>query len=157
MKRLRRNSETIFAMSFSRKEVLRRMESYSVKLNEHVLKCIVYADVRSETVPHWTMEIATWLNRINRMECSTKLKSKDYISTLFMCFGNTWADTELNLEEFRESAIETYPDFDITSELVSQVHQTYQKLISVCIDMLTSNHIASINEWCSILKPILNP
>ena len=57
MKRLIISSENILGMSFPRKEALFKMESLSEEINEHIIQCVVYKELRYLTIDHWVGEL----------------------------------------------------------------------------------------------------
>ena len=152
--------KSVYGMSFSRSEALARMDSFSERINEHVIECVVYKEARKDTINHWITEIAGWLYRINKMETKSKLKESDYINHLFSEFGSDRSDAEVNLSVYqvnndRMPDYSKYPEFEITDELIENLYLTYSRLIQNSIDILTSNYIASLDSWKDVVKESL--
>lgn len=153
----------IYGMSFPRKHALAKMEELSEQLNEHVIKCVVYNEMRYMTINHWVDELSTWMNRANKIKCRSKLKQKDYVGALFGAFGNSILDAEINLDSYcrlnrRKILVndyEAYPDFDSEdSELISKLFNAYQKVIRYSLPYLMSDIILTTQEWSNILLSI---
>lgn len=153
----------ILGMSSYRKKYIEKLESYSDKLEEHVLKCIVYPENNSKD--EWIKEISAWLLR----PCITtvkpkgkKLKADDYRDSIFSCFGDEKVDAELSLAWFKDVFIskpenkKKYPDFEITDELVNKVFNTYNKFIKIFLPLFTSKDKITGEECKSIVRTILS-
>lgn len=159
MKRLIISSENILGMSFPRKEALFKMESLSEEINEHIIQCVVYKELRYLTIDHWVGELATWMNRVNKIKCSSKLKKRDYLDTAFGSVGDSLIDADVNIDAYKlknqkKTKDEQYPDFEITDELLKKLYDKYVEVIEISLPILMSKEILSIPQWKEILLPI---
>ena len=161
IKSITRHSTTdIFAMSFPKKKALEKLDANYQQLADHVLKVILYKDIRKDDVRHWLQdEISMWLSNASNVRCKTKLKYNDYADSLFGGFGTDPLDALVTLQDFQSKycnpkKLDAYPTFEITDELVAKVYNTYQKLMSTCIPILLKGERVSINDWYDIIKPI---
>ena len=91
----------IYAMAFSRSEMLNKLQSLTSTLNNHVIKCTIYRESLPEYLPHWIEEIGIYLHSANKLKSKTKLKNKDYMNSLFSSFGTDKDDAEANLMFFK--------------------------------------------------------
>ena len=148
----------IYAMSFTRKDVLKRLESMSEEISDHIIKCVVYKNDLGQ-LDHWAGEISTLLNRANRARSKTKLKEKDYYTTLFSTFGDDESDADINLDYFRNrycKKYSQYPDFEITHELAVSLYRVYSYIIEQSLNILLSTNIQPIYEWKQIVLHAIN-
>ena len=147
----------IYAMAFSCKQTLDRLEDYSKVLNSHIIECVVYIDILPLTLHHWAAEISNWLCAADQIPCKVKLKTHDYVNTLFSEFGTTEKDASTNLFAYRAKNLDKgkYPDFDITPELIHDVYVMYNKIKDVSLPILTSKEQYTTSEWLSLIEPIL--
>lgn len=153
-------SEYILSMALPRKQALQHLSNDSEVLKDHVIKCILYADLRSDDMYHWIHdEISSWLEDASEIECKSKLKPKDYLDTVFSAFGTSFTDTRVLLKSFRKKyclrSSDPYPDFEITSDLVEQVSYTFQVLINTCIPYLSKKVPVDQETWYKIVSRIL--
>ena len=153
----------IFAMAIARRKALDRLYYTSEELAMHILKCIVYKDVRPDDMQHWLYnEISNWLSVASDtcLKCSCKLKKNDLEDNLFGDFGEDENDIRLALDYFKmkycSRQINPYPDFEITPQLVKHTNKIVRELIDVCIDtILRANRPISKHTWYSLVEPII--
>ena len=83
-----------------------------------------------------------------------KERLNDYLDYLFGTFGDDRNDAEVDLQAYQKSDLRTdsYPDFEITGELVDELFETYQKLTDVAVPILASGVRYPVIEWIHILK-----
>lgn len=153
------HESNIFCMSRPRRFVLDKLYSYTDELNKHVIECVVYSEEKNLTLDHWIKVIANWLCIANGLKCKNKLKIKDYQDTLFASFGNNYADAENNLQDYRlrnKTLTQSYPDFEITNDLVSDLYTAYQFLEEICIPIFRSDKQLTVSEWKSEIYRIFD-
>ena len=153
-------STSIFAMSFPRKIAHKHLSKNSESLCDHVLKCILFADIRPDQLYHWIHEeICGWLEDASEVKCDSKLKSKDYLETVFCEFGTDKQDAKVVLKSFRKHYCfdidDSYPDFDITIELVDKTYKIFQTFIDVCMPLLLKKDPVSQDDWYKAIHDIL--
>lgn len=143
----------IYAMAIPRKNALDKLSSYSDVLERHVIECVVYKNSLG-CMDHWIGEIASWLNTANRINCKVALKESDYIESLFGAFGDEKSDAVLDLEVYQRSDLRrnSYPEFEITDELINDLFDTFNKLIEICVPLLVSKQIYPVNYWADVLE-----
>lgn len=160
MKLMSRHRDSILGMAMPRHTVLQKLSNVSPQLNEHIIKCVVYHDVSPSTIPHWVTEIAAWLRYADRLKSKSQLKAVDYQNTLFGSFGDEKDDADINLTEFQlfnnEKRDDRYPDFEVTSDLITQLFQTYQNLMNACTPLLLSKDVHDLQEWRNTIMSSLN-
>lgn len=149
----------IFGMSFPRKDAIAKMASLSNNINEHIIECVVYRELRYNTISHWVDELAAWMARANKIKCNSKLKKRDYLENLFGSLGNDIIDADVNLDEYRRKnrslpENKQYPDFEITEQLIHDTYMAYQSVIECSLPILMSDEILSTSQWSSILIKI---
>lgn len=159
MKRVIMSRQGIYGMSFPRSEAIAKMSNLSSVLNEHLIECVVYSEMKYLTVPHWVGELAAWMNRANKIKCKTRLKKQDYLESIFGSFGDSLIDADVNLDEYKRNnarKLESYkyPDFEITEELIKSLYDHYQAVIKCSLPVLMSKGIKSVLEWKELLTPL---
>lgn len=150
-------SEYILAMAVPRKVALKRLASDAEALRDHIIKCVVYKDIRPDDIYHWVHdEICSWLERASSVKSDSKLKKRDYLETVFSEFGNDVADARWSLQEFKKEycikSANPYPDFDITDDLVEDLFITFQAIVSIAIPLLTSKETIDQETWYKVLN-----
>lgn len=153
-------SNSIFAMSQSRKVILNRLVALSDVINRHIIECVVYRETKASILHHWTHEVAVWLQRANVLKCKSKMKARDYKDSLFGYFGTDGEDARINIENYqlwnaRSMNPTPYPDFEITEDMVNNLFNVYQELMDTCIPILVSGEELSVGEWEKLITPIL--
>ena len=153
-------NQAVFGMSYTRSKARSLIDSLSKQVNTHILKYIIYYDVRPDDRNHWLDELSTWFERVNRISSKSNLKRRDYAETLFGWFGDTREDAEINLEffydEYVKYASDPYPEFEITSKLVNQVYSAYRNVCNQTLPILTSHQHLATYEWKNIIRHALD-
>lgn len=150
----------IFGMAKHRYEAIDALKEVKDIINEHIIKCVVYHDERPCTLKHWIGEVAACLKQVDAITCRSALKQRDYMRYLFGPFGDAKDDAEWNLSCYkfkneRRPDHEQYPDFEITDELVGELYETYQAIISASLPWLIAKTKHSMTEWTALISPIL--
>lgn len=94
----------IYAMAFPKAEALRRASFYSKDILEHLIKIVVYGDVRKDDVPHWIGEIASWFRSADSIRVKPNnrpLKASEVRDTVFSCMGDSLEDYYESLKMFQ--------------------------------------------------------
>lgn len=158
MKILRK--QPIFSMSYTRKKALDILYSYSDNINDHILKCIIYKDTKPNDVKHWIVEICSWLHRADNVTSKTKLKPRDYEDTIFSAFGNSIVDARINLENFYDKFVKfsstPYPKFEVTSSLVNDTFEVYERIKDFSIKQFLKSNKLSTDEWYHEIYKLIN-
>ena len=154
----------IKAFAYSRKKARDTINSYAYKLNEHVIKCIIFGKLRPESKVHWIKEIANWLVECDKSQIQqANLKTKDYNDTIFEFFAETMDETEYGLIHFEKTNLEKHegepgslPYFEINSKMVNKLFNCYTDLRDICIPRFQSKTFHEKNSWISVLTAIID-
>ena len=161
MKVIVRRRTSVMCEARPRSESLERLRRYAHIIDEHIMKCVIYKDERSDTLSHWVKEVAGYLMRADRVNSKVQLRKDDYLDNLFGSFGTSRDDAELNLMDFqsdnqRQLEHLRYPDFEITDELIDDLYTAYQEVLKISLPLLLSKDTHSLEEWSQAVSPILN-
>lgn len=130
-------------MAFPKAIALQKASFYADSIIEHVIKIVLYHDIRSNDVPHWISELATWIHDaddITVKPTSRKLKPVDIENSTFAWMGNELKDYRSDLDMFQEnnrrgkfnnSDKGSYPYVETTRQLA-------QELMDVCYELMNS-------------------
>ena len=147
----------ILSMTRPRQGALNKLSRHNQKIQEHVIKAVVYSDIKPESMDHWIHdELCNWLHQADRVKCDSKLKPQDYRNTVFGMIGSTKGEALEDLEDFKEDFVDNstkpYPEFTIDSKLIQRLYQAYQNLITLSIRQFTDSSVKSIDEWYDLIK-----
>lgn len=149
----------IFGMSLPHKSALKRLEADSEQFAVHVVKCIVYQEVRPLDVDHWIHELSTFLQDAVNVKCDSKLKPKDYRNTVLSYIGDDFEDAYTLLRYFQKhccnNSKDNYPEFVIDDNLVDMTYLACNKLLKFVPSILASKE-ARYYDWTDLLKRALN-
>lgn len=159
MKLYIRGTEDIFGMSFPRKTALKHLSHDAKAIKDHIIKCVLYADVRKDDMHHWIHdELSSWLEDASGIQCDSKLKKNDYLDTVFSEFGKTLSDVKYILKKFRKKYCEDmenpYPWFEIDTNVMRQVYAAFQAFISLTLPLLMEKDEVDQEVWYKIISPI---
>lgn len=148
----------IYGMSFPRKTALKYLSKNAENIRDHLIKCVVYKDIRPEDLHHWIYdELCLWLTKASEIKSESRLKPKDIRTTIFGEFGDSIGDAKIILEDFKDkycTGTQPYPDFEITQKLIDTVYLATKKLQDVAIRRLVSDDSYSKDEWYELISPI---
>lgn len=155
----------VYGMSLVRDKAVSKIASLSDKIEEHLLKCLVYKN-STDDYRHWIDdELATWISLVNDITIKPKdkkLKVKDYQSNLFGGLGDTYADANFALHLFRSNYTdsrkckEPYPYFDITTELISTTLDAFTDIQSTLCEVLAKKNGLDKANIAKLLHTILD-
>lgn len=153
MKKYIKNSQCIFGMAVPRAKALEILKKNSETLAYHLIKCVVYGDsFGADVYKHWVeYEICEYLSIANDVITkpkNRKLKTENYLDTVFADMGTTRQDASVALRNFRieNRKAKEYPDFEVTPELVDSVFVTFQNVIEYALPVLTSNNTLTAED-----------
>ena len=137
----------IYAMATSRSDAIKRLESMKPDLETHIFRLGTY-DNQFQCKNHWINEIATYLDRANKITLrsgSMKLDSDVYVRSLVGGIGDTIEDAEVNALYFRNENRKDnqYPDFDPEDEEI--IHRIYN--VSCAVLDLVQNVLPTKNKF----------
>ena len=127
------NNVFLTEMAMPKKEVMNKIATFSDSIIEHIIKCVVYGD-STKDFSHWITEISNFLSIINDYKVksgSGKLKYEEYLKRVFYDRqGDEEQDMRQNLRVFKLD--KSYPDFDITSSMISQLWRVFSRIAEEC-------------------------
>lgn len=149
----------ILGMSLEKSTALKQMKSFSDVVNEHILKLVVYGDIRKDDIRGWINTIANWIHQADDITLkpkSRKPSEEQIMSSLFRFAGDDIRDYERALFAFKadnlsgkfssESKSE-YPDFEVTSELTKELMVNCDELIRATLPLLRDKNNHSLDEY----------
>lgn len=158
----------IMAMSIDRAEAKQRLTSYKGILMEHIIKLLVYSDVRPNDVHGWIHTLANWIHKCDSITIkpkNRKLSKSDIISSLFCRMGDEVGDYERELYAFiadnrygryNHGDAAPYPEFEVTDELCETFMQVCYKLIEETIPFLIDKQDHTIEEYEAVIQKIFD-
>ena len=158
----------IYAMSFAKAEAIERASKYSSAIIEHLIKILVYGDIRQDDVAHWIGEIATWLKSVDRISVkptNRRLKPNVIRDTLFRSMGDELGDYLDSLEafqydnrrgKFNYSDKTSYPEVEPTIECAGDLMNMCLDLIEEATPLLSDKYEHSRQEYVSLLTKIVS-
>ena len=156
----------IRAFSLPRKKAIEKLDGPSMKLDEHITKCVIYGEYQNESFKHWSHEIATWLQSCDGSNISgANLKVKDYQDSLFGHFGTTISDAYDNLNYFQANNPDKHhsgshsnplPYFRINDDMVKCLYDCYNDIVDICIPILQASKVHPVSFWDSLVRSILS-
>ena len=128
----------IYGMSYDRRKILDDAYSYSEKIADHIMKCVVYGKQHKD-YEHWIKDelCNKWFKDINDKtpKKHSGIKPDAYKKNLFAYMGDEVQDAKRDLMHFKRKYVEKaknpYPDFEITQDLYFRVFDAYWKLADV--------------------------
>lgn len=145
MKRYIKATQPILAMSMYRDVARRALAKNAETLAEHILKCVVYQN-STDNLKHWVEdEICVYLDIANSITVkpkAKKLKKSDYMETIFSYIGDSERDAKIALQQFKIDNDKThqYPEFTITPQLILQLFDAYNLIVSQMLPIFTSKN-----------------
>lgn len=162
MKRVILNT-SIYGMSYDRSTAKMKIASLSNKVEEHILKCIIYGN-STNSYQGWVKELAAWISFVNDVTIKPgkkKLKRKDYEDTLFKCIGDDVADVRLSLLSFQmnfasDRSNEPYREFEIDEYLVKKAYKVLINFKSKIGEILPIRNDLETSEIASIIHSTID-
>lgn len=153
----------IRAFAYSRKKARDTINNYAYKLNEHIIKCIIFGKYRPDFVDHWVGECANWLVECDKNHIQqANLKESDYRDTIFEFFGDNHSEVEYGLIHFEKTNLEDHKDepgalpyFAINSDMIQKLFNCYQDLIDVCVPRFKSKTFHEKRSWATVVKSVI--
>lgn len=146
----------IIEMSQKRNFCIKRIESYTDEIYEHIIECVVYAEYRYHR-KHWIDELAAWFDIINsaKMNKNKKFSFEKYKDLVFNGFGTDKYDALANLKDYKAKNLikinkgkKAYPDFNITDNMVEKLFKVYQTFIEkYCTIFADKNNTYELEDF----------
>lgn len=133
---------------------------------EHVIKLVLYSDVRPNDVSGWKHTIANWIHRADNITVkprSRKLTKKDLMDSLFSSMGDEVKDYRFALDAFLADNItgklnhdgkEAYPQIESTPELSEELMDACYSIMMLTIPMLIDKQDHSLEEYYQAIDSI---
>lgn len=132
----------IQAMAVDKKRILKRMNTSSDTLIEHIVKVVLYSNYRPDGVNGWKKTYARILEKTSTYNPKTvKLTKKDYYYNQFASFPSDRTDAKGVLWDVYEDLVKLgYPelDYDAIPEHALTLYTVYSYLVDRCLDVYTS-------------------
>lgn len=140
-------------MAFSRVELIKKVESFSERINDEIIKLTVYENNEWDK-NHWIERLSTWLYSVDKpvFNNNKKLKPNQYEKYVFGTFGNEKDDAEINLYSFKANNTK-YDDFEVAEELIDKLFNTYNKIKQLC-DVFATNSKRELSFFQEYVKDI---
>jgi len=157
----------VYAMSMPRSTALERASFYAGSLMEHLIKIVVYHDIRAEYVNHWIGEISSWLSDAGSITVKPdgrKLKPSDYMDTIFGWIGDELNDYRSLLDKFQHDNKRgkfnyednrAYPAVETTDELCKELWDVCTNLVEQTLPMLCGSDSCSRGDYNAVVKKVL--
>lgn len=158
----------IMAMSIERTAAKRQLTAYSPILIEHIIKLLVYSDIRPNDVHGWERTLANWIHRgdgITLKPKNTKVTENFLDSTLFSFLGDTVYDFEGELYafiadnrsgKFNYKDKTSYPEFEVTPELAQTLMDVCYAIRDSVYPLLIDKQDHTIDEYEAIIQKIFD-
>ncbi len=156
-------------MATPKKQALERAGFYSLSIMQHVIKIMLFSKFRPIDVHHWIEEIARWLQDVDNIklkQSDPKLKPNEIEDTTFGWMGDELNDYRSALEKFRYDNESgkfnykdkvSYPDFEVTREMCSELMELCYSLINETINMICDKEDHSKQEYIAVLEHVFRP
>lgn len=156
------------AMSLPKSEALKRAGYYADDIIEHIIKILVYHDIRPHDIDHWIGEISSWLKFVDGLTTkpSNKHLKPDAIrDTTFGSMGDHLQDYLGSLQMFQSANKkgkfnyedkESYPYVEPDAQTASDLMEICMDLMESAIPMLCEKEDHSRQEYVEILTDIFS-
>lgn len=158
----------ISAMSSDRNKVKYMLTSYSGIIMEHIIKLLVYSDIRPNDVDGWISTIANWIHKADDVTLkpkSKKLTKSDLTDTIFSYMGDEVKDYRFILDSFLADNItgklnykdkQPYPEFEVTTELAEDLMNICYDIMDATLPLLIDKQDHTMSEYKSAIQPIFD-
>lgn len=158
----------VYAMSMERDRAKKQIASFSETIMEHIIKLLVYSDIRPNDIAGWIHTVARSIHNADDVTVkpnNKKLKEKDILSSLFGCMGDDIRDYRRALLAFKEDNRrglfnyddkQSYPDFEVTFELSDDLMTMCYDIIDVTMPLLTDKKDHNVEEYEAKVRGIFN-
>lgn len=149
----------VIAMSLTKKRAIWRMEAYASTLMEHIIKLVIYSDIRPNDVSGWLHTVARCLHEGDEITVkpdARKMTEEELEDSLFCAMGTELTDYRGELAVFQENnrkgkynhdGKESYPPVEPDEEsakiLMDICHEIMERTMPLLLDK--QNH--SIEEY----------
>lgn len=154
------------AMSLPKTEAVKRAGYYADDIMEHVIKIVVYHDIRHEQIDHWIGEISGWLKFVDGLTVKPSnkhLKPAMIRDTTFGPMGDHLQDYVGSLEMFQTANRrgkfnykdkESYPYREPDAQTASDLMNICYHMIEVTIPMLCEKKDYTREDYVKVLEDV---
>lgn len=158
----------IRAMSLERNRAKQQIASFSPTILEHIIKLLLYSDIRPNDIHGWIHTIARSLHNADDLtvkHSGKKLKPEDIVESLFGCMGDDVRDYRRALLAFQEDNKpgkfnydnkESYPAIEITMELAQDLMSFCYDIVDATLPLLVDKQDHTLEEYEDIITTIYN-
>ena len=158
----------VYAMSVYKKRAEKQLTSYSSIQMEHIIKLLVYSDIRPNEVKGWIHTLANWISKADSLTIKPNADkvSEDFLmSTLFSCMGDDLDDYERELYsfladnhsgKFNAYSHESYPEFEVTDQLSEDLMNFCLDIAEATIPLLIDKQDHDISEYEEVITQVYN-
>ena len=156
------------AMSMEKEKAKKQISSFSDIVMEHLIKLLMYSDIRPNDIDGWIKSVANWISRADNITIkpsAKKLKEEDIMSSLFSCMGDDVRDYERALYSFladnhsgkyNHEGKESYPEFEVTPEASESLMNLCNDVIDVTMPLLIDKQDHSKDEYEAAIRNLLS-
>ena len=156
----------IKAMSMTKKDAMRHAGSFSSTLMEHIVKLVMYGDIRPDDVSDWLQTVCRCLHEVDGLTVkpsNKKLSAKDLEYTIFGSMGDEAKDYRLVLAAFQEDNKHgkfnyddkvSYPEFDLTDDAVINLMSICYEFMNRTTPLLLDKKDHSIDEYKDAIRDL---
>lgn len=156
----------IRAMSMEKDKAKHQISSFSPVIMEHVIKLLMYSDIRPDDVQGWIHTIANWIYRADSITVkpsAKKLSKADFMSSLFSCMGDDIRDYERALYafladnysgKFNHEGKGSYPEFEVTYDVADTLMACCYQLIEATLPLLQDKADHSISDYEGVVRMV---
>jgi len=158
----------IRAMSTDKDRAGSLMRAYSSVIIEHIIKLLVYSDIRPQDVDGWITSVAKWIHAADdfTLKPKTKKPREEMLHNNLFCFmGDTYSDYVKELYgfladnrsgKFNHDGKGSYPEFDVTPELAKLLMQTCCAIEDATMPLLLDKADHEVSEYRTLIASVFS-
>jgi len=155
-------------LALHRQPYVKRMNGYSYVIFEYIIKCVVYQNTTQDLDKWIDIDICKKLEALDKTQCTSKIKYKDYLYQLFLIQGDAEVDMYTGIEYFQikhtpeynnkpiGKQFQTYPNFNLTDELVKIVFNIFLEFAKESSKMLADKPDYVSTDYADLFRTIYN-
>ena len=156
------------AMSLERKRAEKQISSYASIIMEHIIKLIMYSDIRPEDISGWEKSVAKWIQKADDITVkpdAKKLEPETIMRTLFSSMGDEIGDYDRELYKFladnhngkfNHDGKGNYPEFEVTEDASETLMNVCDDIVDATMPLLIDKADHSLSEYIEVIKPIFD-
>lgn len=156
----------IVAMSVTKKHAIWRMEAYANTIMEHIIKLVIYSDIRPNDIEGWLHTVVRCIHEGDALTIkpSTKKLTEDELrNSLFSAMGDDLHDYLSELAVFQENNRrglynyadkESYPEVTPTVEDAEVLMDICYQIMERTLPLLLDKQDHSIDEYKDAIRDL---